>query len=67
MKKGDVVLTNGFTAQGDGCSASFRPEKGKYAVFLLLGEADKRDPQSFDCDKALRDMGWFPNQEVSHD
>lgn len=64
MIKGDVVLMNGFTAQGRNCSASFKPPKGRYAVFLLLGDADKKDPESFDCDKALRDMGWVKADEV---
>lgn len=58
MKNGDVVLMNSFTAQGQGCSASFKPPKGRLAVFLLLGDAEKKDPESFDCEKALRDMGW---------
>lgn len=58
MKTGDVVLMNSFLAQGEGCSVSFKLPKGRQAVFLLLGDADKKDPESFDCEKALRDMGW---------
>lgn len=64
MDIGDVVLMAGFTAQGQGCSASFKPPKGRYAVFLLLGDADKKDPETFDCEAALRAMGWVREDEV---
>lgn len=63
MQKGDVVLMSGFTAQGQGCSASFKPPKGQFAVFLLLGDVDKKAPESFDCDQALNDMGWIAFEE----
>lgn len=63
LNTGDVVLMSSFIAQGKGISASFKPQKGRYAVFLLLGDADKNDPESFDCEKALRDMGWIRAEE----
>lgn len=64
MIKGDVVLMNSFIAQGMNCSASYKPPKGRQAVFLLLGDCDKKDPESFDCEQALRDMGWVRADEV---
>lgn len=38
--------------------------KSSKAVFLLIGDCDKQDPESFDCDQALRDLGWVRSDEV---
>lgn len=58
MKMGDVFCMAGFTAWQPTCSASFKPPKGRVAVVLLLGDADKKNPDSFDPALVLNQIGW---------
>lgn len=58
MKMGDVFCMAGFTAWQPTCSASLKPPKGRVAVVLLLGDADRKDPDSFDPVLALNQLGW---------
>lgn len=58
VDKGDVVCMAGFTAWQPNIQASFKPPKGRVAMFLLLGDADKKNPESFDPAQALNSIGW---------
>lgn len=58
MIVGDVVPQSVIRVDRPNIKATFKPETGKVAMLLLLGHADKKDPDSFDSVKALNDLGW---------
>lgn len=59
MKVGDVVSQSVVRVDRPGINATFKPEKGEVAMLLVLGSADKKDPDSFSGVKALNDLGWI--------
>lgn len=63
VRPGDIVIMTGFTSWQPTVQASFRPPKGTVAVFLLLGDADKKNPGTFDPEAALRRIGWYPESD----
>lgn len=63
VRPGDIVIMTGFTSWQPTVQASFKPPKGDVAVFLLLGNAEKKNPGAFDPDAALRRIGWYPESD----
>lgn len=61
---GSVINLTSFTHYTPNTQIGFKPPKGMVAVFMLLGNADKKNPDSFDCEQALRRIGWAPMHEV---
>lgn len=64
MKVGDVVPQSVIRVDRPNVKATFKPDTGKVAMLLLLGEVDKKDPDSFDGAKALKDLGWVQVQKM---
>lgn len=62
MNPGDIVQMTSFTHCQPGMRVSFKAPSGRVAVFMLLGDADKKDPDSFDCFAALKEIGWVPEE-----
>lgn len=58
MKNGDLIYQTTFKHCQPTIQASFAASKGRVAVMLLLGDADKKDPDSFDAVDALHNLGW---------
>lgn len=58
MNKGDVVNMTHWNAFQPGIQAGYKPPLGRVGVFLLLGDADKKAPETFDAMAAMRDLGW---------
>ena len=65
MDVGDVVNMTSWTHYQPNIQAGYRAPKGRVGVFLLLGDADKKAPESFDCVAAINNLGWFPKQETA--
>lgn len=63
VKPGAVINLTSFTHYTPTLQVGFKPPKGMVAVFMLLGNADKKNPDSFDCEQALRRLGWAPMHE----
>lgn len=63
VRPGDIVIMTGFTSWQPTVQASFKPPKGDVAVFLLLGNAEKKNPGAFDPEAALRRIGWYPESD----
>lgn len=63
MDVGDVVNMTSWTHYQPNIQASYRAPKGRVGVFLLLGDADKKSPDSFDCAAAINNLGWFPKED----
>jgi hypothetical protein len=59
MQVGDVVPQSVVRVDRPNIKATFKPGTGRVAMLLILGDADKKDPDSFDSVKALNDLGWF--------
>lgn len=57
---GSVINLTNFTHYTPSMQVGFKPPKGMVAVFMLLGNADKKDPNSFDPEAAIRALGWVP-------
>lgn len=64
MQIGDVVNMTHWTHFQPNIQASYRAPKGRVGVFLLLGDADKKAPESFDAAGAIRALGWVPGTET---
>lgn len=58
MIVGDVVSQSVIRVDRPNVKATFKPGTGKVAMLLLLGDADKKDPDSFNSVKAMNDLGW---------
>lgn len=58
MQKGDVVNMTHWNAFQPGIQAGYKPPLGRVGVFLLLGDADKKAPETFDAGAAMRALGW---------
>lgn len=67
MKRGDVIFQTTFKHCQPTIQASFAAPKGRVAVMLLLGDADKKDPYEFDPNKALNDLGWIEEPVFDED
>jgi len=63
---GDIINMASFTAYQPNVQASFKAPRGRVAVFMLLGDADKKSPDTFDCHKALNDLGWHREDEPKY-
>jgi len=64
MQVGDVVNMTHWTHFQPNIQASYRAPKGRVGVFLLLGDADKKAPETFDAVGAIRALGWVPGTEI---
>lgn len=58
MNNGSLVFMTSFKAYQPDLTIGFKPPKGRVAAFVLVGDADKNDPNSFDAVQALNDLGW---------
>lgn len=58
MQIGDVVNMTHWNAFQPGIQAGYKPPLGRVGVFLLLGDADKKAPETFDAAAAIRALGW---------
>lgn len=58
MIVGDVVPQSVIRVDRPNVKATFKPETGKVAMLLLLGDVDKKAIDSFNSVKALNDLGW---------
>lgn len=58
MKPGDVIRTTYFQHHDSRMITSWKAEKGKVFVLILLGTEDKDGPEILDPLDALRDLGW---------
>lgn len=58
MIVGDVVPQSVIRVDRPNVKATFKPETGKVAMLLLLGDVDKKTIDSFDSVKAMKDLGW---------
>lgn len=58
MQHGDILYMPSLKHTAPRMQASFKAPNGKTFVLLLLGVTDKQDPDAFDANQALRDMGW---------
>lgn len=58
MIVGDVVPQSVIRVDRPNVKATFKPETGKVAMLLLLGDVDKKAIDSFDSVKAMKDLGW---------
>jgi hypothetical protein len=56
---GDVVNLTSITSYTPTLQATFKPPKGKVFVAVLIGVADKKDPDNFDVEKALNELGLY--------
>lgn len=65
MQVGDVVNMTHWTHFQPNIQVSYKPQKGRVGVFLLLGDADKKAPKTFDAAGAIRALGWVPGNEIS--
>lgn len=63
VKPGDVITMSSFNHVQPNLTAGFKAPHGRLAVFLLLGDTDKKAPESFDPGAALRSIGWFPESD----
>ena len=64
MQVGDVVNMTHWNAYQPGIQAGYKPPLGRVGVFLLLGDADKKAPETFDAMAAMRALGWELVQPV---
>lgn len=64
MQLGDVVNMTHWTHFQPNIQISYRAPKGRVGVFLLLGDADKKSPETFDAVGAIRALGWVPGTET---
>lgn len=64
MQVGDVVNMTHWTHFQPNIQVSYKPQKGRVGVFLLLGDADKKAPKTFDAIGAIRALGWVPGSEI---
>jgi len=65
MIVGDVVPQSVIRVDRPNVKATFKPNAGKVAMLLLLGEADKKSPDSFSGVQALKDLGWVREKELA--
>lgn len=63
VKPGDIITMSSFKHVQPTITAGFKVPHGRLAVFLLLGDVDKKDPDSFDPGAALRSIGWYPESD----
>jgi len=64
MRKGSVVYSPYFKHTTPDLQVGYKAPRGRTLVFICLGDADKKDPDGFDAEQALRDMGWIPETEA---
>lgn len=67
MRAGNLVNMVSFTHHQPTLKVGFSAPKGRVAVFLLLGDADKKDPDSFDAVRALSSLGWVEGEPHQYD
>lgn len=58
MNPGNIVPMNSFMHTTPSMTVSFKPVKGHYAMFLLLGDVPKAQFEDFDAAAALNRLGW---------
>lgn len=63
VRPGDIITMSSFNHVQPTLKAGFKAPHGRLAVFLLLGDVDKKDPDSFDAGAALRAIGWYPESD----
>lgn len=64
MRVGDVVPQSVIRVDRPNVKATFKPDTGRVAMLLILGDADKKNPDSFNSVKAMNDLGWVPVQKM---
>ena len=62
-RPGSIITMTSFNHVQPTMKAGFKAPHGRVAVFLLLGDADKKDPDAFDAGAALRSIGWYPESD----
>lgn len=65
MRVGDVIPQSVIRVDRPNIKATFKPGTGRVAMLLILGDADKKDPDSFDSVKAMKDLGWVQENMTS--
>lgn len=60
---GDVLNMTSFKHVQPGVEVGYSAGRGRVAVFILLGHADKAAPEKFDPEAAIRRLGWVPASE----
>jgi hypothetical protein len=64
LSAGGVVNLASLTHHLPDMQMGFKAPKGEVFVCVLLGTADKKDPDAFDVTAALRRLGWVTRQEM---
>nr|WP_294974960.1 hypothetical protein [uncultured Pseudomonas sp.] len=63
MQVGDVTNMTHWTHYQPDIQCGYKAPRGRVGVFLLLGDADKKAPETFDPVAAIRALGWVPGAE----
>lgn len=63
MQVGDVTNMTHWTHYQPDIQCGYKAPRGRVGVFLLLGDADKKAPETFDAVQALRNLGWSPKTD----
>ena len=61
---GDLINQTSFTHYTPNLQVRFAAPKGRVAMMLLLGDADKKAPETFDATAALNNLGWIAETEL---
>ena len=61
---GDLINQTSFTHYTPSLQVRFAAPKGRVAVMLLLGDTDKKAPETFDATAALNRLGWIAETEL---
>jgi hypothetical protein len=62
---GDLINQTSFTHYTPNLQVRFAAPKGRVAMMLLLGDADKKAPETFDATAALNNLGWIAETELT--
>lgn len=62
VTRGDVIHMKSFKHCEPGLEVSYKANPDKVAVFLLLGQAPRKEPSLFDPNQALNVLGWVRNE-----
>lgn len=62
---GDLINQTGFTHYTPNLQVRFGVPKGRVSVMLMLGDADKKAPETFDAKAALNGLGWVEETRLT--